>query len=302
MKTVSGNVISSKPISLPKAAKILSTFVTVENGASHAISAYLQRASTAFDELVHLHKELKADKSEHKSKHRKLDSAKELPQETELSAEPRETVTRETVTDDLNEEPSHGEHEGFGGNRKKQKKLKKKVDADHTGNLGDNEANLSDSASKRDSHLANGVLDEVIGYRSNGAQKNAGVAGEKKKNKKQRQNWNDEKGNLVENGMEAGVRNDVRVMAVDKAKKKAGESNEVEEKGGEDFSKQSSKKKKKKKGGDDSSLQDNGVVVKERERSKKKRDREEIEDGREEDGLEERPNKKSKKRKNSDEH
>ncbi|XP_048136169.1 uncharacterized protein LOC115744839 [Rhodamnia argentea] len=257
MKTVSGHVISSKPISLPKAAKILSTFVTVENGASHAISAYLQRASTAFDELVQLHKELKAHKSEHKSKHHKLDSAKELPQEFELSVEPRETVTV-----DLNEEPSHGEHEVLGGNRKKQKKSKKKVDADHTGNLGDNEGNLSDGASECNSHLANGVLDEVIGNRSNGAEKNAGVAGEKKKNKKQRQNWNDEKGNLVENGMEAGVSNDGRVMAVDEAKKKAGESNEMEEKRGEDFSKQSSKKKKKRKGGYDSSLQDNGVVVK----------------------------------------
>lgn len=297
MKTVSGNVISSKPISLPKAAKTLSTFVTFENGASHAISAYLQRASTAFDELVHLHKELKADKSEHKSKHCKLDSA-----ETELSTEPREAVTRETEMDDLNEEPSHGEHEDFGGNRKKKKKLKKKVDADHTGNLSNNEANLSDSASKPDSHLANGTLDEIIGNWSNGAQKNAGVAGEKKKNKKQRQNWNDEKGNLVENGMEAGLRNDGRVMAVDEAKKKGGESIEAEEKGGEDFSKQSSEKTKKKKGGDDSSLQDNGVVVKERERSKKKRDREEIEGGREEDGLVERPNKKSKNRKNSGEH
>ncbi|XP_056161690.1 uncharacterized protein LOC130135891 [Syzygium oleosum] len=214
MKTLAGRVISSKPISLPKAAKILSKFVTVENGASHAISAYLQRASTAFDELAHLHKELKAPKSECKSNHRKLDCAEEPPQETEPSVEPRQTVTVE-----LSEEPSHGDHEGLGGNRKKQKKSKKKkVDADHTGNLG-------------------------------------------------------------ENGMEAGVRNEGRVMAVDEAKKKAGESTEGEEKGGEDFSEQSSKKKKKKKGGDDSSLLDNGVVVKERESSKKKRGREEIQEG-----------------------
>ncbi|KAI6683820.1 hypothetical protein NL676_029733 [Syzygium grande] len=279
-------------------AKILSKFVTVENGASHAISAYLQRASTAFDELAHLHKELKAPKSERKSKHHKLDSAEEPPQETGPSVEPRQTVTVE-----LSEEPSHGDHEGLGGNRKKQKKSKKKkVDVDHTGNLGENEGNLIDRASKGDSHLASEVLDKVSGKPSNGAEKNAGVVGEKKKNKKHQQNWKDEKGNLVENGMEAGVRNEGRVMAVDEAKKKVGESNEGEEKGGEDFSEQSTKKNKKKKGGNDSSLLDNGVVVKERESSKKKRGHEEIQEGREEDGLMERPNKKSKKRKDSDEH
>ncbi|KAF7852316.1 hypothetical protein BT93_L4609 [Corymbia citriodora subsp. variegata] len=294
MKPVSGHVVSSKPISLPKAAKILSKFVTVENGASHAINAYLQRASTAFDELVHLHKELKAPKSEHKRKHRELDFAKELPQETELSVAPRQTVT-----DDVNEGSSHRVYESLCGDRKKQKKSKKKkVDTDHTSNLGENEGNLIDRASKGDSHLASEVLDEVFGNLSNGAKKNAGVAGEKKKNKKQQQNWNDKEANLAENGMEDGVRNDGWVIAVDKAKKKGDESNEVEEKGSD----QLSKKKKKKKGGDDSNLQDNGVVVKEQESFKKKREREEIEEGREEDGSMVHPNKKSKKRKNSAEH
>lgn len=293
LKPISGQVVSSKPISLPKAAKILSKFVTVENGASHAISAYLQRTSTAFDELVHLHKELKAPKSERKSMHRELDFTKELPQETELSVAPRQTVA-----DDVSEEPSHGDHESFGGDRKKEKKSKKKkVDTDHTGNLGGNDGNVIDRATKGDSHLASEVLDEVFGNLSN-----AGVAGEKKKNKKQQQNWKDEKGNLVENGMEDGVRNDGTVIAVDKAKKKAGESNGGEEKGGEASSEQSSQKKKKRKGGDGSSLQDNGVVAKEQESSKKKREREEIEEGRVEDSLMERPNKKSKKRKTSNEH
>ncbi|MED6144351.1 hypothetical protein PIB30_014884 [Stylosanthes scabra] len=70
MKTVSGYCVSSKDISLSKAAKILSNFVSAENGASHAIKAYLNRASDAFSELNQLHKELKSLDS-HKKKHRK---------------------------------------------------------------------------------------------------------------------------------------------------------------------------------------------------------------------------------------
>lgn len=69
MKTVSGNCVSSKQTSLSKAAKILSKFVSVDNGASQVTSAYLHRASAAFDELNQLHKELKLPHS-HKKKHK----------------------------------------------------------------------------------------------------------------------------------------------------------------------------------------------------------------------------------------
>ncbi|CAL5352882.1 unnamed protein product [Camellia sinensis] len=68
MKTISGNVTSTKPISLSKASKILSNFVTAETGASHAVSAYLKRASASFNELVQFHKELKASKSDRRLK------------------------------------------------------------------------------------------------------------------------------------------------------------------------------------------------------------------------------------------
>ncbi|KAL1353451.1 hypothetical protein HN51_017400 [Arachis hypogaea] len=70
MKTISGYCVSSKDISLSKAAKILSKFVSAENGASHAINAYLHRASAAFSELKQLHKEVKSSHS-HKKKHRR---------------------------------------------------------------------------------------------------------------------------------------------------------------------------------------------------------------------------------------
>ncbi|CAL0323693.1 unnamed protein product [Lupinus luteus] len=57
------NGVSSKQISLSKAAKILSKFVSADNGASQVTSAYLHRASDAFNELKHLHKELKGEEN-----------------------------------------------------------------------------------------------------------------------------------------------------------------------------------------------------------------------------------------------
>ncbi|KAF8397595.1 hypothetical protein HHK36_016515 [Tetracentron sinense] len=69
MKTISGRLVSSKPISLSKAASVLSTFVSAETGASQAVSAYLKRASASFNELVQFHRELKTGRS--KRKHQK---------------------------------------------------------------------------------------------------------------------------------------------------------------------------------------------------------------------------------------
>ncbi|GAB4824329.1 hypothetical protein Ancab_007217 [Ancistrocladus abbreviatus] len=77
MRTVSGTIVSSKPVSLSKAAKILSEFASFDNGASPAFAAYLKRSSASFNELVHLHKELKGSGSERKGK-RKYHSQDEV--------------------------------------------------------------------------------------------------------------------------------------------------------------------------------------------------------------------------------
>ncbi|XP_022146269.1 nuclear speckle splicing regulatory protein 1 [Momordica charantia] len=69
MKTVTGRVISSKPISLSKAASTLSSFLSTDNGASPAFCAYLRRASASFNELKQLHKELKSSRSDRKHRH-----------------------------------------------------------------------------------------------------------------------------------------------------------------------------------------------------------------------------------------
>lgn len=68
MKTVAGEIISTRPVSLAKASKVLSQFVTVDNGASPAIGIYLQKASEAFDELVQFHKGVRTPNCDRKSR------------------------------------------------------------------------------------------------------------------------------------------------------------------------------------------------------------------------------------------
>lgn len=72
MKTVSGIVVSSKPVSLSKAARVLSKFMASDNGASPAFAAYLKRASASFDELVQLRKELKGSGAHYGGKKKSL--------------------------------------------------------------------------------------------------------------------------------------------------------------------------------------------------------------------------------------
>lgn len=72
MKTVSGIVLSSKPVSLSKAARVLSKFVASDNGASPAFTAYLKRASASFDELVQLRKELKGSGAHYRGEKKSL--------------------------------------------------------------------------------------------------------------------------------------------------------------------------------------------------------------------------------------
>ncbi|ESW33003.1 hypothetical protein PHAVU_001G035300 [Phaseolus vulgaris] len=74
MKTISGHCASVKDVSLSKAAKIFSKFVTADNGASHIISAYLRRASDSFSELNQFHKELESSHSHKKHKRHRTET------------------------------------------------------------------------------------------------------------------------------------------------------------------------------------------------------------------------------------
>ena len=64
MKTVTGKITDSTPVTIAKAASILSKFVSTDTGASQALNAYLRRATAAFDELARLHS--KSDRRKHK--------------------------------------------------------------------------------------------------------------------------------------------------------------------------------------------------------------------------------------------
>ncbi|XP_012846014.1 PREDICTED: uncharacterized protein LOC105966017 [Erythranthe guttata] len=55
MRKISGQLLSSKPISLSRAAKLISRFAAVDNGSSPVVSLYLQRTADAFNNLVQFH-------------------------------------------------------------------------------------------------------------------------------------------------------------------------------------------------------------------------------------------------------
>jgi len=74
MKTISGHYASVQDVSLSIASKILSKFVSVDNGASHIISAYLRWASASFRELTQIHKELESSHSHKKHKRHRTET------------------------------------------------------------------------------------------------------------------------------------------------------------------------------------------------------------------------------------
>ncbi|MBA0678702.1 hypothetical protein Goari_020027, partial [Gossypium aridum] len=122
MKTVTGKILSSTPVSVSKAAKIIANFSATDNGASQAISAYLRRASASFSELKQLHNELrKPSRSDHKHKKSKPQTTVDGARESSL--EPSEfNSALEDV--ELSQEAGHGYKDG---ERKKQKNKKKKA-------------------------------------------------------------------------------------------------------------------------------------------------------------------------------
>ncbi|XP_039043540.1 nucleolar protein 58-like [Hibiscus syriacus] len=145
MKTLTGKILSSTPISVSKAAKIITNFAATDNGASQAISAYLRRASASFSELKQLHRELQKP-SRSNLKHKKSKSETTVDGARESSLEPSVfNLTREDV--ELSQEASRGHGDGD-ANRKKHKKKKDKNDEinfrDNGGKIG-----IKDGETKR---------------------------------------------------------------------------------------------------------------------------------------------------------
>ncbi|KAL7119759.1 hypothetical protein ACP275_02G082100 [Erythranthe tilingii] len=59
MRKISGQLISSKPVTLSRAAKLISRFAAVENGSSATVSLYLKRTADAFNNSVQTKEEKK---------------------------------------------------------------------------------------------------------------------------------------------------------------------------------------------------------------------------------------------------
>ncbi|KAI3722737.1 hypothetical protein L2E82_33799 [Cichorium intybus] len=112
MKTVSGKIVSTKPVNLSKAANILSNFVTSDNGASQSVSAYLRRASVAFNELVYF-------KRHHKLKKKPNEEASTISDLSHRNLEEYEARVRENDQD----QKVAGKIEGKMRKKEKEKKI-----------------------------------------------------------------------------------------------------------------------------------------------------------------------------------
>ncbi|KAK8598412.1 hypothetical protein V6N13_094383 [Hibiscus sabdariffa] len=143
MKTVTGKILSSTPISVSNAAKIITNFVATDNGASQAISAYLRRASSSFSELKQLHRELQKP-SRSNRKHKKSKSETTVDGVREPSLEPSVfNSTREEVG--LSQEPSHG----YGDGERKRHKKKNENGKEINFQDGGRKVGIEDGESKR---------------------------------------------------------------------------------------------------------------------------------------------------------
>ncbi|KAE9588503.1 hypothetical protein Lalb_Chr22g0356011 [Lupinus albus] len=215
MRTVSGNCVSSKQISLSKAAKILSKFVSADNGASQVTSAYLHRADAAFHELKHLHKELNSPLSRKKHKENHYDSGSVVVNcvhsfENNLELNNGRRFDNENVDADgeksiqtvakFSQEfnGSNGYDEGTGGIEKHKKNKKKRdVESRHDG----------DSRVKFEEREGEGKLPTSLGREQSHDSTAATEKGKKqKKEKRKDKEGNGKLSNSVENEIDDNTR------------------------------------------------------------------------------------------------
>ncbi|KAK3206132.1 hypothetical protein Dsin_020178 [Dipteronia sinensis] len=229
MKTVTGRVLSTKPISLSKAASILSNFVSAETGASQAVCAYLRRTSISFHELSQFHKELKPNRNS-KSK----------------TAAADENPTRSATSSQR--ELSRGTWDDVGGESEKKKNKKKRSEIENLegkgetgieedGNLGiENERKKKQKKHRKEKEISGG---EIANWKEDG---DVGIENERKKHKKKKEKSKSgsEIGSFEENG--GGIGNEEGMKK--KKKRKSGEIEDGIETNSEDLH---SKKKKKRK-------------------------------------------------------
>lgn len=278
MKSVKGQVLSTTPISISKAAKILSKFVYADTSASQAVCAYLRRASVSFNELNQLHKELKShrkhkitkskivtedgepiqsfisnrsdgEESERKNHKKKKKRKKNEEQRgwvgdtVENEGETVEDRVRIKIEEsDLAVETGKSKHEKKRGEVGILKEVKSKVKIEEDGNVGiEDDGRKKHKKSKGQNVGKVGFLEEQKNRVKIEEDGDMGMENVRKKHKKKRETGGYEVGEMKENG------SGIIVEEEEGKKKKKRKSEEIEEGRETNLEEFQSKKKKKRK-------------------------------------------------------
>lgn len=281
MKSVKGEVLSTTPISISKAAKILSKFVYADTGASQAVCAYLRRTSASFNELNQLHKELKShrkhkftkpkivtedgeptqsfisnrpdgEESERKNHNNKKKKKKERGWVGDIVKNEGETaedkVRIKIEESDLSVETEKSKHKKKRGEVGILKEVKGKVKIEEDGNVGiEDDDRKKHKKSKGQNGGKIGYLEEQknrIKIEEDGVM---GMENVRKQHKKKRETSDYQVGDMKGNGGGIVVKEEGEEERKEKKKKKKRKSEEIEEGREANLEEFQSKKKKKRK-------------------------------------------------------
>ncbi|KAL0409090.1 UNVERIFIED_CONTAM: hypothetical protein Sradi_1843400 [Sesamum radiatum] len=159
MRKISGQVLSTKPVSLARAAKLVSRFAGVDNGSSSAVSLYLQRTAEAFNHLVQFHNKRKTGDLENSPDRKRVQNAqinsleknpdgKEAQDGKSRGKRERKTETRVAEENPFEDEVKDSKS-GAEEHMKEKKKKKKKRDSDGVDLEGKSNSKKSSKKSRR---------------------------------------------------------------------------------------------------------------------------------------------------------
>ncbi|CAL1361025.1 unnamed protein product [Linum trigynum] len=198
MKSVTGEIVLSTPVSLSNAASILSQFVSADTGASQALNAYLRRANSAFNELVRLR-----SKSERRARENHRSGAAEpsaLTTTSVTTVDERLQLSKGTAQPQLNSEEPHKRKKKGEDEVKvedEQRKGEGNVEEEELSNKKTKKSDLGDFGSESDKqkkkkHKSKGLENgDVDGYKVNGAITGAQDAVSEKKRIKEEEQKSD---------------------------------------------------------------------------------------------------------------
>ncbi|KAL0296509.1 UNVERIFIED_CONTAM: hypothetical protein Sradi_6703000 [Sesamum radiatum] len=165
MRKISGQVLSTKPVSLARAAKLVSRFAGVDNGSSSAVSLYLQRTAEAFNHLVQFHNKRKTGTDLENSPERKMvqKSQTDRPEKNPDGKEAQDGKSRgkrgrKTETGVAEENPFEDEvKDSKSGAEEQMKEKKKKKKKERESDGGDLEGKTNSKKSSKKSRRHEGL-------------------------------------------------------------------------------------------------------------------------------------------------